>query len=220
MMDTLLKPKITNAITSDKQLFIKVITAPQQAFRYIKEQNYEKYKICLLVLVGISNYIQQAYLLHYGEKMAFSEIIGMSILAGPIQTLILISCTSLMIYFTGSWLGGVANIKEIFNNLIYASIPAVYILVLIIPQLLSFDEAFFASNLNVQEISFDKMLMYQLFLNMRFILSMIWLRAIVIGLAEIQQFSIIKSVISLIVSMFILMTSLLIILYILDFHLI
>lgn len=133
---------------TDQELFKKIWTSPRLVFSYIHSTNYRKYFYLLAVLAGISNAFDRAALKDLGDTYSLPLIMGLSIVLGGLLGWISIYIYSFLISLTGGWLGGKSTTSSIFHIVVYAMIPSVLALTLVIIQIGFFGNQVFQSNLD------------------------------------------------------------------------
>ncbi|MFY7964902.1 MAG: YIP1 family protein [Chitinophagaceae bacterium] len=186
---------------TDKEIFTKIWISPRPIFKYINHFKYQKYLTILLILAGIANAFDRAERknLLSGDSIVIS-IIG-SIIGGALFGWISYYLYSSLIRFTGKWINGNADTDSILRVLAYASSPSIAGLVLIIPKLLLYNTDLY-----------ENILTYG-FSIVESILGIWTLVLYVVGISEVQQFSIGKAIINLILPALIIFIPLLLLIY-------
>jgi len=69
---------------TDKELFTKLWSEPRIIFKFINDNQFDKYTHILLILAAISHGFGQASTKNMGDKMSLPAVLAMSILAGGI----------------------------------------------------------------------------------------------------------------------------------------
>jgi hypothetical protein len=78
-----------------------------------------------------------------GDKMPIPVIIGLACVLGPLGGLLSLWISSLLLRWTGKWIGGTANREHLMTAIAWAAVPAVFALPLWIPELLLFGSDLF-----------------------------------------------------------------------------
>jgi hypothetical protein len=173
---------------TDKEIFTKIWTFPRPVFKFINHFKYQKYLTVLLILAGIVNAFDRADISNIGKYDSIIVTIIASIVGGALFGWISFYIYSSLIRFTGKWINGKANTDSILRTLAYASIPSIAGLVLIIPKLL----------LRGSDL-YENVLTYGFSIT-ESILGVWTLVLSVIGISEVQQFSIGRAVVNLILA--------------------
>jgi hypothetical protein len=173
---------------TDKEIFTKIWTFPRPVFKFINHFKYQKYLTVLLILAGIVNAFDRADISNIGKYDSIIVTIIASIVGGALFGWISFYIYSSLIRFTGKWINGKANTDSILRTLAYASIPSIAGLVLIIPKLL----------LRGSDL-YENVLTYGFSIT-ESILGVWTLVLSVIGISEVQQFSIGRAVANLILA--------------------
>lgn len=170
---------------TDKEIFTKIWTIPRPIFKYINHLKYEKHLTILLILAGITSAFERAETNYLGSNDSIGITIFASIIGGALFGWISYYLYSSLIRFTGKWLNGKANTDSILRTLAYASIPTITGLVLVIPKFL----------LTGTDL-YQNLLTYG-FTVVESILGIWTFVLYVIGISEVQQFSIGKALLNL-----------------------
>jgi len=194
---------------TDKEILTKIWTIPKPIFKYIHHYRYEKRLTLLLVLAGITNAFDKSFSKNIGSNNSIIETLIFSIIGGALLGWISYYIYSGLLRWTGSWLKGTASSDAILRVLVYASIPTITSLVLVLPKLLL---------INNTESNFYTPSNYAIAI-IDFILSVWTIVLSIAGIAEIQQFSIGKAIVNLLLPIFIILIPIFLIMYVIwGFH--
>ena len=103
-------------------------------------------RILLLAgLAGIADVLSTASLRSQGDKISLAAILGIAVIAGPIKGIIQLYIGGFLLGLTGRWIGGKANSETIRATLAWCSVPIVWSLLLLPPELALFGKENFTS---------------------------------------------------------------------------
>lgn len=182
---------------TEKNLFTLIWTSPRKVFRFIDTYRYSRHVTLLLVLGGIVRGFDRASQRNMGDTHSIEAIIGISVFGGALFGWISYYIYAALLSFSGKWLKGKGSTKSLVRMLAYASVPAIAGLILLIPQIAVYGNEVFKADGDtysggiVSNILFYGSLVGQIAL-------WLWsLVLIVIGLSEVQKFSIGKAILNL-----------------------
>ena len=177
---------------TDKEIFTKIWVNPRPIFKLINHFRYEKHLTILLVLAGITNAFDrsEASFLNSSDSIGIT-IVG-SIVGGALFGWISFYIYSFLIRFTGKWLGGQADTDSILRVLAYSAIPSISTLILIIFKLF-----LVGSDLFENVLTYGFTIIESILGIWTFVLS-------VVGISEVQQFSIGKAILNILLPVIIL----------------
>ena len=184
---------------SAKEIFTKIWTSPRKIFRYINETNYDKYVVILLILSGISRAFDQAAIKNFGNSMSIWAIIGICIIVGGVFGCLTYYIYSALISWTGKWLKGKGNTNSILRVISYAMIPSIIALIFLIPQIGVYGSEMFKSDGDTISAGLISNIFVYLSLFVEFILGIWTIVLCVIGISEVQKFSIGKSILNMLI---------------------
>lgn len=199
---------------TDREIFTKIWTSPRMVFKYINAKEYEKFLYPLIILYGINSTLDKAMEKNIGYSESMFYILGVSLVAGAIAGVIICYLYAAVISWTGGWLEGAGNTRSILRTFAYASIPSVTSLVLILPKLILFKGDIFRFSETLSRGSLASAFFY-LFAVVEFILGIWTLVLVVVGLSEVQKFTIGKAIANLVVATLAFVVSIFIIVYLL-----
>lgn len=181
---------------TDKDLFTQIWTSPRQVFRYINDNRYDKYVTILLILAGISRSFDRAMIKNIGDKMSLWAIIGTCIILGGLLGWIIYYVYAALVSWTGKWLDGKGNTSSILRILAYAMLPTAIGLIFFIPQLAINGIDLFKRDGDVTSTSwiFNVIIFGSIFL--QGVLTIWTLVFCIVGIAEVQKFSLGKAILN------------------------
>ena len=188
---------------SDKEIFTKIWTSPRKVFKYIVNSNYRKYSATLLVLAGISNIFFQSINKNLGNNFSLLGIILFCIIAGGLLGWMSFYFYAALLSWTGKWLKGEGNTDSFVRIISYAMIPSIVAMLLLIPQIYILGADLFTANHNFEGASVLSRMISGIVLMITGVLQMIlgiWTMVLcVIGISEVQEFSIGKSILNMLI---------------------
>lgn len=180
-----------------KEIFYKLLTSPKEAFKFINDYKFDKHVTILLFLAGIVRAFDRATNKSLGDNFSLLGLIAFCIIIGGVFGWITYYIYAALISWTGKWFEGRADTQSILRILAYALFPSVFILILLIPQIAIYGNGMFQSDYDTSNTGLiNNIVYYGLFLCgvalgiWSFILS-------VIGISEVQKFSIWKALLNL-----------------------
>lgn len=196
---------------SDKEIFTNIWTSPRKVFSYIHKTNHDKYLIILLLLSGISSAFDRASLRNLGDTLSLWSLIAVCIIFGSLLGWISYYLYSGLVSWTGKWLNGKSATKEILRILSYAMIPSILSLIFLVPQLIIYGNEIFKSEGDISSADIVSNILFYASVFFEFILSIYSVVLCVIGLSEVQNFSIGKAILNLLLPILIIIIPLLLI---------
>jgi len=189
---------------SDWEIFTKIWFSPRKVFRDINDRSYGKYVPILLVLAGISSAFDQAISKDLGDKMPLLGVLGICIIGGGLLGWIGLAIYAALVSWTGKWLKGKGKERSILRIMAYASIPLAVSLICLIPQIGIHGNEIFES---VDEYTAAPGLVLTIVFWLSLLLGVvlgIWALVLsIVGISEVQKFSIGKSILNLLMPVFV-----------------
>lgn len=182
---------------TDKQIFTKIWSHPRLVFKYLHEYHDDGHTHILLILAGIGKGLDRASTQSMGDRMSLLTVLGLTILAGGAFGWITYNIYAALMSWTGKWLKGKANSSEILRVLAYAMIPTVAALLIVGLELAIFGNGMFQSEMDLEDFSFIAQGVYYVSPFVEIALGIWTVCLAVVGISEIQKFSIGKSILNL-----------------------
>jgi hypothetical protein len=214
-MENILDKVDENLNIKDKYLFTKIWSSPRKVFKYINDNHYDKYVTVLLVLSGISRAFDRASMKNMGDKMSIWAIIGLSIILGGLLGWISFYIYAALVNWTGKWLKGQGNTSSILRIISYAMIPTIIALIVLIPQIGIYGVEIFKENGDITSAGLLPNIFVYGSMILEFILSIWTIVLCVVGISEVQKLSIGKSILNLLLPLFVILIPILILVLIL-----
>lgn len=183
-------------VLTDAEIFTKIWTSPRLVFRYLNETRQDKLMYVLLFLAGVINAFDKASQRHMGDKLPFVAVLALCIVLGGFLGWISYYIYAALISWTGKWLEGKGDTDSLLRMISHALIPSITILLLLIPQILIVGNEMFQSDAGTSEPEVWSMVIAHCISYIEAILGIWSLALIVIGVSEVQQLSIGKSILN------------------------
>jgi len=169
---------------------------PKQVFQYILEFDYNDFVIPLLYILGILRSLNSAIDKNLGDMFSLPTIIFSSIFIGGFFGWLGFYIYAIILRWTGKWLNGKGDTDSILKVLAYGQIPSILVLLLIIAQIFLFGEDLFKSEMDPNKYN-TLNANFLIITTILQVLLVIWSSILVIiGLSEVQKFSIGKSILN------------------------
>jgi len=190
---------------SDHEIFTKIWTEPRRIFKFINDTEYEKYFYVLLFCAGIVRALDRASTKNMGDDSSLLLILVISIVGGGALGWISYFIYSALLSWTGKWLNGAGNTSSIYRMMAYAMLPSIIAMILLIPQIAVYGIDVF------RDVDYDSAdtignLIFWISVLLEIALYVLTLVFMVIGLSEVQKFSIWKAILNLLLPIFIIVT--------------
>ena len=183
---------------TDKEIFTDIWLSPRKVFKFINEQQYDRYVYLLLALAGISNAFDRAVNKDLGDKMSLWGIILLCIVVGGLLGWISYYIYAGLISWTGKWLKGEGDSSSILRILSYALIPIIVALIFLVPQIGIYGKEIFKSDGDITSAGLIPNVIFYGTMILEFVLAIWTIVLCVVAVAEVQKFSIAKSILNLI----------------------
>ena len=196
---------------SDKKIFSEIWTSPRKVFKFINTYKYDKYVTGLLILAGITRTFDRASVKNMGDNYSIWGIIAFCIIIGALFGWITYYIYSALISWTGKWINGKGNTASILRVLSYALIPSIISLLLIIPQIVIYGNEIFKAEGDISSGGIVSNIIVYGSMIIEFTLGIWSLVLCIIGISEVQELSIGKSILNLVLPAIVIITPILII---------
>lgn len=171
------------------EIFKEIWLSPRDVFRRIELVGYEQYSFLLMAILGVSNALNQASSKNWGDRYSFLTVLLLSLIGGALFGWIRVYLWAVIVRWTGSWFGGVANFQSVLRVQIYSSIPDMIIFGITVLQLVTFGEALFESDGGI----FNHGIALSSYLALTILIQVVcgfWSFALeIVGLSEVHQIS-------------------------------
>lgn len=126
------KPKLPQHFSPLRAIW----TRPRETIRTIVAVDPKLHVLALTCLMGVGHGLQDATRRNAADHLSTEYALAAVLLGGPIGALVGLWVFSFLIHLTGRWIGGIGKQIDIRAAIAWASVPAVWALLLWIPTLL------------------------------------------------------------------------------------
>ena len=167
---------------------------PRQTIREVVSFNPGYGVVLLAVMTGIYRFLNQASKRSLGDNLSLGWIIILSLTIGTIGGFLYVYFTGSYMRWVGSWFGGTATTVEARAAVAWSSIPDGLLLIIFVPILLLFREAWFSSTFYENIEPATTLWIFSLLVPLGMIV-LIWRIVLFVAcLAEVHRFSVWRSV--------------------------
>lgn len=192
-----------NQQIKDEDLFIKIWTSPRQVFKYLNDNQYDKYTTLLLTLAGFSDGFQVALTTVEDTSISLvslAETIILYAILGGLFGWVSYYFYAALIVWTGKLMNGAGEIKSVLRVLSYAMLPNLVILAFTILQIIIDGVTLFGESRGISYEIWSIKIFVFVSVTLTYIF-LIWVLILsIIGISEVQKISIPKAILNLIVS--------------------
>lgn len=136
---------MTNAAVGTSSPWLTMWTQPRATIQHILDTNPTRHVILLTALSGIARSLDRASSQSSADTIPLPILVIIILCIGPIVAIAGLYAASWLVLWTGSWLGGVAKPLQLRAAMAWASLPAVWGLLLWIPYTFLFGIEMFQS---------------------------------------------------------------------------
>ena len=187
---------------SFRAIFINIWTSPRKTIRWINDNGYDRYVYLLIVLMSVASVVSNGYTEGLGDRWDLFSVllfyVGIGALLGWIPTVIYVFLLS----WTGKWIKGKADFRPLLNMTAFAYIPSVCLLANITLQILFWGNDIFKSDWVGYDEGWGAALFTVLTSLVQIVLSVWTLVIFIIGISEVQKFSIWKAILNALLPIF------------------
>ncbi len=182
---------------NDREIFTRIWTEPGRVFAFINANHYDKYLYVLLFFAGIARGFSRASMNNMGDEWSIGIILAIVILTGGLFGWISFYIYAALLSWTGKWLKGEGDTNSILRMLAYAMIPSIVAMLFLIPQIGYYGNEIFKSDPDLTGAGLlPNILVYTAFF-LELVLGIWTILLGVIGISVVQNLSIAKSVLNL-----------------------
>jgi len=113
--------------------FFTIWLSPRETIRRIVEWNPSYCVLWLACLAGIEQALGHSRIRYLGEKVPLAVLFAIVLVGGPLGGLLLLWISSLLLRWTGRWLGGIATLRQLIAAVAWSLTPQALSLLLFIP---------------------------------------------------------------------------------------
>ena len=213
-MENILEVPVENINLTDKELFTQIWTSPRKVFKYINDNHYDKYVTVLLLLSGISSTFDRASMKNMGDKMSLFGIVGLSVILGGLLGYLSFYIYAALVSWTGKWLKGQGTTSSILRVIAYAMIPSIIGLLFLIPQIGIYGVEIFRSDGDIYSAGLISNIFVYGSMVLEFILGIFTFIFCIIGISEVQKFSIEKATLNVLLPILVIIGPILLLVFI------
>jgi len=171
--------------------------------RWIQQNDPDDMVIILACFAGFSEILVSASRLNLGDQVAIPVIFAAAVVLGPIMGIAGLIIMSILLWRTGSWLGGESRLNMVRAVLAWSFLPIICYSVLWIPQYILLGDVLFESRV---VIFGSKGHMLIVGFNVLRLMIVTWSIVIFLNcLSEVQKFGLWKALVNIVLSVSILM---------------
>jgi hypothetical protein len=176
---------------------------PRKTMRWIQQNDPDDMVIILACFAGFSEILVSASRLNLGDQVAIPVIFAAAVVLGPIMGIAGLIIMSILLWRTGSWLGGESRLNMVRAVLAWSFLPIICYSVLWIPQYILLGDVLFESRV---VIFGSKGHMLIVGFNVLRLMIVTWSIVIFLNcLSEVQKFGLWKALVNIVLSVSILM---------------
>ena len=215
-MDDILDERIEEENLSDRDIFTNIWTSPRQVLKYINDNRYDKYVTILLLLEGMSRAFDRALSKHLGQHMSLWTIILICVFIGGLFGWISCYIYASLLSWTGKWLNGQGTRSSLLTVLSYATVPSIVGLIFLIPQIIIYGNEIFVSYGDLTSKDLLSNIIGYGSMGIKLILGILTIIFCIVGVSEVQKFSIGKSILNLLLAVLVIFVPICIIVVLLN----
>lgn len=182
----------------DQEIFRNICLSPRKVFKCINDTHYEKHLVLLLILGGISRSFDRAHMKSLGDDMSLLFLILNCVILGGLLGWLYYYLYAALVSWTGKWIGGQAGFRQVLRIIVYSLIPSILALILLIPQISIYGIDVFRDEGDTTSAGLLLNIIFYGSLALEMALGLWTISLCVIGISEIQKFTIVKSILNLI----------------------
>ena len=182
--------------------WLSIWISPRKTMRWIQHRDPDDLVITLASFAGFSEILVSASRLNLGDHIEIPVIFAMAVVLGPFMGIAGLILISILLWWTGTWLGGVARLNTIRAAMAWSFLPIICYSILWIPQYMLLGDVLFESRV---VIFGSKAHLLIVSFNVLRLMIVIWSIVIFLNcLSEVQKFGFWKALINSILSVSIL----------------
>ena len=183
---------------TDTDIFTQIWLSPRRVFKFINDHRYDSLTTLLVIFGGITSALNRASDKHMGDSMSLFAVLIISVIVGAVFGWLSYYIYAALMSWTGKWMKGKGNTDALFRMISYSLIPSLIILPLILTRILLIGNKEFQNNVDLYSEGTLVAVLCFITYFLEFMFGLWTLFIIVVGISEIQQFSIGKAIVNLI----------------------
>lgn len=208
-MENLLDEPEKELTFTDQEIFTQIWTQPRAVFQYIHDFRYDKFVVPLLILAGISRAFNRAVEKDLGDTLTLMPLILTCVLSGALLGWLSYYIYASLVSWTGKWLDGQGDTSSILRIIAYAMTPMAIALVLVVVQISIYGIEIFKAEGDIFSADTTSNIIFYSSAIFEIILGICTLIFCVIGVSIVQQLSIGKAILNLILPILIILVPIL-----------
>ena len=175
--------------TTSSSPWISMWIQPRRTIRQIVDTDPERHVLLLAAIAGIGEVLNKASTKSTGDHLPLTAILLLAGIVGPIGGVISLYIGGALLRWTGGWIGGRAEAREIRSAIAWAGVLAIWTMILWVPELLLFGKEMFTIETPTIDASAVLTTLFWLLAGIEAILGMWTLVVFLKCLGEVQGFS-------------------------------
>jgi hypothetical protein len=162
---------------------------PRRTIRQIVDTDPDRHVLLLAAIAGIGTVLDKASTKSTGDHLSLMAILLLAVTVGPIGGVISLYIGGALLRWTGGWIGGRADARDIRSAIAWAGVLAIWAMILWVPELLLFGKELFTKETPIIDASTVLTTLFWLFAVIEVILG-VWATVVFLKcLGEVQGFS-------------------------------
>lgn len=183
-----------------KNPWLSIWTSPRETIRQINEQNPNRALFALCWIYGFSALLNLSQSMMLGASLSTIAILIIALILAPLYGYINFSIWSFFVHIVGKLFKGAATFKSVRSAYAWSSVPILINVPLWLLMVALFGHQLFLNMPNAETLSGGKVFILFAVLILKVIIS-VWSFVIyVIGLSEVQKYSVLRSIFNILVT--------------------
>lgn len=187
-------------VLTDKEIFTRIWTEPRLVMKYINDNSYDKFVVFLLVIGGISNAFDRIVSSDLFINQPLIVLVGIGLVLAGLSGWLGNYIYAAILTWTGKAFDGKAHSSDVFRVCAYAMIPSIFLILIVFLQLFVFGFEVFRDDFDTNSLGAGELAIYFGLALLTIVFGVWSLVIFVVGLSEVQKFSIGKAIGNLILS--------------------
>ncbi len=162
---------------------------PRRTICQIVDTDPDRAVLLLAAIAGIGKVLDKASTKSSGDLISFPSIFLLAVILGPLSGIISLYIGGALLRWTGRWIGGRADARDIRCAIAWSSVLAIWAMLLWIPELLLFGKEMFTSKTPNIDASIALTTLLWIFIILEIVLGLWTFVVFLKCLGEVQGFS-------------------------------